>query len=460
MDKKELDALRRQYREKFELAKAKAKEWDGKNIPEAVATEIDTILGSADELKAKIMLGERLAAGEEYLDQPTGPSAAVLGWRDSGPTEGMADFDPQSWHEIKVGTIEIDPVYKIAVPATKQIRFHVPEAVLVKGYASAFEAYCRRGKNALGPSDLKTLTEATDSAGGFLVPEDYHVELIRKMAAIATIRANARVVSVSRDIAKWPKVVYNTDDIYTSGVRLTWTGESPSSSTAHRVTDPVFGIHSVPVHTCMASMPLSNDLLEDAAFDVTGVSSDMLAEAFALGENDAFINGNGAGKPLGILAQVDDAGYNGPRSVRSGTAATLTADGVIDLVYALPAQYERNAKHYMAKSTEKVIRKLKDKDDQYLWPIVGSAGNLGVAPRELLGFPVVREEFVPTIASNAYVDIFGDLTGYLVVDRVGFSIQRLSEIYAETNITLLLARKRVGGQVVEPWRIKVQKCAA
>ena len=66
---------------------------------------------------------------------------------------------------------------------------------------------------------------------------------------------------------------------------------------------------------------------------------------------------------------------------------------------------------------------------------------------------------MPDIATDAYAGIFGDLQGYFVVDRVGTSIQRLSELYAETDVTLLLARKRVGGYAVEPYRMKVLKIA-
>ena len=206
----------------------------------------------------------------------------------------------------------------------------------------------------------------------------------------------------------------------------------------------------------MASLPLSNNLIEDSAFDVMGVSSDLLAEAFALGEDDMFINGTGVSCPKGILQDIDEA--DGPAKVVSGSASALTADGLIELRYALPAQYERNAKWYMANSTAKAIRQLKEATtNAYLWPISAQVGGLGAVREELLGFPVVKDEFVPAIAANSYPIIFGDLMGYMIVDRVGFSLQRLSELYAETNITLLLARKRVGGQVVEPWRIKVQK---
>ena len=99
----------------------------------------------------------------------------------------------------------------------------------------------------IGPTDRKTLTEGTDGAGGFIIPPDFQAEIIRKTLTLTQIRANAMVIQTSRDVAQWPKVSYTTDDKYTSGVRLTWPGESPASATVHRVTDPVFGLYSIPV---------------------------------------------------------------------------------------------------------------------------------------------------------------------------------------------------------------------
>jgi HK97 family phage major capsid protein len=463
---KTLEELIAEYKSLIAQARAKADEWKGKEggITKEASDAIDALLGKADEVKVQIEAAkqrqatlDRVDAGEGYLSDSNGPTAAPLGWRKSGPGEGDAPVDPQAWRELEIKTFELDSIYGVIVPVTRKIRFHVPEVVVRKGYPSAFEAYLRKGYQEMGPNDKKTLSEGTDSAGGFTIPEDYHVELIRKIATNTTVRQNARVVQTSRDIASWPKIHYTTDDKYTSGVRFTWTGETPSSSTVHRVTDPVFGLYSIPVHTAMASMPITNSLLEDSAFDIVGVSSDLLAEAFALGENNVFWNGTGIAQPMGILAQVDG---DGPASVVSGTAATLLAGGIIDIAYALPAQYERNAKWYMAKATEKVIRKFADTQGNYLWPIWPNQGNLSPAPRELLGYPTVRDEFLPAVAAGNYPIVFGDLMGYLILDRVGISVQRLTELYAETDITLLLARKRVGGQVIQPWRMKVQKVSA
>jgi len=441
-------------------ATAIEKRWEGKTDPMTKEDQgnLSAILGKVDEWQAQADLVKRKQKNASFMDDPQAKPVATHGhWRSSAPSEGDADIDPLAWRSIKSQVVQVDPIFGVPVVTEREVRYHVPLAVQVKGYNHAFESYLRKGVNDVGPQDRKTLTEGVDSAGGFLVPEDYQVELIKKIATMATIRNRARVATTGRDLAKWPKVNYTTDDKYTSGVRLTWTGEAPSTSTVHRVTDPQFGLYSIPVHTAMASFPMSNDLIEDSAFDILGISSDLLAEAFTLDENNAFINGSGVGRPMGMLTQVDG---DGPASVVSGSSSTLTADGIIDLIYALPAQYEANAVTIMSKATEKVIRKLKDSQNNYLWPVWPQVGNFGVSPRELLGYPVLRDEFMPAIAGNAYPVIHGDLRGYLVLDRVGLSIQRLTDsAYAELNLTGLLARKRVGGQTIEPWRMKAQKIA-
>lgn len=440
-------------------------EWNSKEdpMPSEVSEKLSGILGKVDEWRAQLGLLDRAQTVKSYMEDPANaPKSSMVTsgqWRQAAPYEGDAPIDEKAWREIEVPTVMVDPIHGMPFVTNRKIRYHIPLNVQGKGYSPAFEAYLRKGTGELGPQDRKTLSEGTDSAGGFLVAEDYMTELIKKIAVMATVRARARVATTSRDIARWPKITYTTDEKYTSAVRLTWTGESPATSTVHRVTDPVFGLYSIPVHTAMASMPMSNDLIEDSAFDILGISSDLLAEAFALDENDAFLNGSGVGRPMGLLTQVDGAG---PISVKSGDANLLLADGLIDVAYALPPQYETGATWLMNKATEKAIRKLKESTtNAYLWPVVNQVGAFGPVNRELLGYPVLREQFMPDVAANAYPALIGDLKGYLVLDRVGLSVQRLTDsAYAELNLTGLLARKRVGGQCIEPWRIRVQKVAA
>lgn len=421
-----------------------------------IIEQISQKMGQYDILVAQATELERVEKGKEFMNEPAEAPLAARGtqWREAAPGEGEAQVDKKAWREVK----GFD-----AYGREHTIRYNVPAVVDRKGYGPAFEAYLRKGFADLGPEDRKTLTEGTDTAGGFLVGPDFHAELIKKIAGLTAIRPLARVVQVSRDIATWPRINYTTDNKYTSPVKMTWTGESPASATTARVTDPTFGLISIPVRTAMASMPISNDLIEDASFDLLGLASDLFAESFALGEDDVFINGptgsgtSGTSQPQGILAAVDDAAATGPASVVSGTTATLTADGIISLYYGLPAQYRRNAVFVMNSATMKVVEQLKDGQNRY---IITSLVNSSLANPQfdtIKGKPVMVDEFVPDVSTNAYPIIFGDLSSYLIADRVGFSVQRLNELYAETNLTLLLARRRVGGQLVAPWAVKVQK---
>ena len=430
----------KEVRTKYEAQLAEAK----KLLAEGKSKEAEAALGKADELKAQLDMALRVQAGEVFLNEPAGVKAAHLGFREAGPDEGLPVVDAKAFREMEI----VAPWHE-----KKTFRYNVPLAVQAKDYAPAFEAYLRKGMGNMGPNDRKTLSEGIDTAGGFLVPEDLQGTLIRKIATTAVMRTMCRVLQTSRDVATWPRVNWGTDDLYTSGVRITWTGETPATATTHRVTDPVFGHHSIPVHTAMASMPITNALREDSAFDVMGVASDLIGEAYALGEDNVFLNGTGTAQPTGLLLNIN--GALGPAEVHLGSDTVPTSAGMLNLDAALPAQYERAAKFLANKAFYNTLRQAQaTTSGQPLWPVVDQFGYLGVYPPTLMGYPVVKCEFMPAIASAAYPCMLGDFNGYYIVDRVGLTIQVLSEIYAETDITLILARKRIGGDCVEPYRLK------
>lgn len=327
-------------------------------------------------------------------------------------------------------------------------------------YKDAYRQYIRKGINGLGPTHYKTLQEGVDEQGGFLVPEDMLNRIIGRKPAPTRVAGRVTRIPTGRDRLVVPKVNYSDDDIYTTGVRVTWTGEVPSSSTAHRVTDPKFGQIGISVYTAMLSMPLTNDLVEDATFPLVSWASDKFRETVDLTRDDKIINGTGIGQAAGIL--LNPGGTDQPSTIKSGSAAAVTADGLQDVAWSVPEQYDENSAWVFNKtSTGKAVGKLKDADNRYLWAALDQSGlMLPARERPLLGYPVVFSAFMPDVAANAFPAIFGDLSGYFLVDRVAFSIQVLREVYAESNQIVLLGRVRFGGQVAEPWKMKVHKIAA
>ncbi len=80
-------------------------------------------------------------------------------------------------------------------------------------------------------------------------------------------------------------------------------------------------------------------------------------------EEEAFLTGDGSGKPTGIF----NATGGGQLGVTAGSATAITADELIDLFYSLNSAYRKNAVWLLNDSTMKNIRKLKDSNGQYLW---------------------------------------------------------------------------------------------
>lgn len=335
-------------------------------------------------------------------------------------------------------------------------------------YRDAFKAYVRYGINGVRAQGIKTLQAADDQSGGFLIPADILDRVIAREPTPTRVAGRVTQLMTSRDQLIVPKLNYTgaTDDsngdLYTSGIRVTWTGEIPASATTMRVTDPIWGQLSIPIYTAMLSIPITNNMVEDSAFPIVSYISGKFAEAVELLRDYSILRGTGMGQPAGILNNVDgDVNLANPVSVKTGSASAITADGLINLGMALPEQYDDNAVYVMNKTnTGATLAGLKDQNLRYLWGsgLQDSGLSPGFRNRTLLGYPVIFSGFMPDQASNAYPVLFGDLTGYYLVNRIGFSVQVLRELYAETNQILILGRIRFGGTVAEPWKLRVNKC--
>lgn len=303
-----------------------------------------------------------------------------------------------------------------------------------------------------------TLQESLAGLGDVLVPEDYRVQLIKRMEEMTIIRSLARVVTTNRDAAEWPRLE-GGNDRYTSAVRVTWIDEVPADANVAE-TNPTFGLVRVPVNTVMARTDVSKNMLEDSAFNVVDVISQLFSESQAVDEDTQFITGTGGGRPRGILGNRSGAEAtpeDGIAAVNTGDASAVTADGIINLIYNLPAQYRNGAILIGARTSHRDLRKLKDGNGDYLWQSGLAAGQ----PANILGYPFRESESMPAIAANSYPLIFGKMTGYLIVDRIGMGVQRVEDTTTTgRNKVAIFMRRRLGGQAVEPWCFNAQKVSA
>jgi len=302
---------------------------------------------------------------------------------------------------------------------------------------------------------MKTvMVEAQDDLGGYVVPEDFRAEMISRMAGYTVVRPLARVVQTSRDSVEFPAMT-GGDDQYRDAVRVTWVDETPTAGAA--ATNATFGLKRVPVHTVMAETFLSRNLVEDAAFNIVAWLTESFASAQAIDEDNKFLKNDGMGSPQGILLDDANRSTSSINEEVSGNASALTSDGLIGLVYDIAAQYRQNARFVAARATYKAIRKLKTGDGEYLWERNYQAGQ----PERLLGYPILEQEGMPAVTATYYPVLFGDFRGYYIVDRVGMSVERyLGGEEARINQVLYIARRRLGGQCMEPWRFAAQRVGA
>lgn len=319
-------------------------------------------------------------------------------------------------------------------------------------HQKAFNAYLRSGDDdALRGLELgeKSMSTAVNSDGGYLVDPQTSDRVQSVLMSTASIRSIASVVNV--EATTYDVLVDHTE------IGAGWATETGAVT---ETDTPQIDRISIPLHELSALPKASQRLLDDSAFDIEGWLAGRIADKFARAEAAAFIAGDGVDKPTGILTHTPVANggwtWGNVGYVPTGVDGDIgSGDAIIELVYALGAQYRANGTFVMNSKTAGVVRKLKDNDGRFLWSDGLSAGE----PARLLGYPVVVAEDMPDVASDSYSVAFGDFAaGYTVAERP--DIRVLRDPFSAKPHVLFYATKRVGGDVSDFAAIKLLKFAA
>lgn len=285
------------------------------------------------------------------------------------------------------------------------------------------------------PAVMDALKIGSDAEGGYLVPDEYEKTLVEGLEEENIFRKIATVISTSSGDRKIPVVA-------TKGT-ASWVDEEGAIPES----DDTFGQVSIGAYKLGTLIKVSEELLNDSVFDLESYISKEFTRRIGAREEDAFFNGDGIGKPVGIFNATGGAEVG----VNAASATAITADELIDLFYSLKAPYRKNAVWVINDATVKAIRKLKDNNGNYLWQPALTANT----PDTILGRPVFTSSYVPTIAAGAKTIAFGDFSYYWVADRQSRSFKRLSELYAATGQVGFMATQRVDGKLILPEAIKV-----
>jgi len=302
-------------------------------------------------------------------------------------------------------------------------------------------------KDGMTVAEIKsTMVEGHDVLGGYAVPPQMANEILGRLPGLTVVRGGgARVIQTASNAIQWLKLTGGNDQ-YRTGMRGQWDSEAASPAEKNFTV----GLETINVNTYTYKVPMSQSLIEDAQ-NIVPIFNSLVTDTLAIDEDAAFLVGDGAGKPRGILP--GSANAHGLTEVVSGHASQLTVDGVKKLRRGVASQYRRNGSWIGNSDTAGVIETFKDGQGRFYFEYLE-------AGEAFMRQPWRESESMPDIAASAYPLIYGDLSGYFIVERLGLSVVRFQDSATGINKVEFHVRRRIGGNLLEPWKFAVQKVAA
>lgn len=302
------------------------------------------------------------------------------------------------------------------------------------------------------PTEVRALAAAS-GGGSFTIPKQFSYEIERVEALYGGMFEACRVIrTATGGTMHYPK----EDDTGQEGEWLTENTATTDQDTT--VTDETFGDYTV----SSKAMKVSMQLAHDTAFNLDQWLQQTGGRRIGVTSNKAFTNGDGSGKPTGLVPNVTSG-------VTAASATTVTADELIEAAHAVNPIYRRrpqplgNVRAAGANPLDsthlgwmfndgslKAIRKLKDSNGQYLWQPSVQAG----VPDLLFGYPYIINPDMPAMTTGLKPFIFGDFSGYIIRKVEQSALLRLSERYAEKFQMAWILFERYDGKIINASKLR------
>lgn len=298
-----------------------------------------------------------------------------------------------------------------------------------------FRNFLRSGFGGLSELETRALQMGSGPDGGYLVaPVAWMNDLIQAKDNESFIRQFATKYTISGAHSM------GFPSLETDPADSDWTSELGTGSLDSSM---AFGKRELKTNPHAKRLKVSKTLMRNS--NIEQIVSARLGYKMGITEEKAFLTGSGVQRPLGIFTASTD-GISTGRDVSTGNTTTaIGADNLIECKYTLKGAYWQKAKWMFHRDAVKKIRQLKDANDQYLWQPGLQQGQ----PDRILDLPFVVSEYVPnTFTTGLYVGILADFSQYYILDSLDMEIQRLNELYAETNQVGFITRAEVDGMPV------------
>ena len=345
---------------------------------------------------------------------------------------------------------------ELAKPTTEPI-VNTPQATVPEKKGRASDDYRKAMLSAIRSNFRNVsnvLQEGVDADGGYLVPEEYDSRLIDVLNEENIMRSLGTKLTTSGE---------RKINIAATKPAASWIEEGGALSFGDATFDQII-LDAYKLHV---AIKITEELLYDNAFNLESYIIEQFGKALSNAEEDAFLNGDGSHKPLGLFVKVVDSTtgamknstYSTEVSTKTGNVPDLKTDDILSLIYSLKRPYRKNASFIMNDKTLAAIRKLKDSNQAYIWQPSYQAGE----PDRLCGYAVHTSAFCPEMPTaqptKAQGDkgfiAFGDYSYYNIGDRGTRSIQELRELFAGNGMIAYVMKERVDGKLVLPEAVQI-----
>lgn len=267
------------------------------------------------------------------------------------------------------------------------------------------------------------LKESVLTSGGYLVPTEFHDEIVKRLTDKNVMRQISRVIETNND---------RDLIIQATAPSVHWIDEGGEVS----LTNMTFDKKTLGAHKLGTSIAVTNELLADSYYNIADHIYSEFTTAVAQEEENVFLNGvaSDTSTPTGLLNQLVDSD-----TAITTAGASIAGDDIINVETKLDTPYRKGACWLVNPVTLGAIRKLKDGQGNYLWQTNFTES----APPQILGYPVYCSPYMPTIAAGATVVLFGDFSRFFIGQRGDMVFKPLFETRAMTDETVYLLLERV-----------------
>ena len=306
-------------------------------------------------------------------------------------------------------------------------------------YRRAFGDYLLNGASGISQESRGAIERAgiAGLAGGLIIPKTLASEIEVALKSYGGMFEAASIITTSHGGDLILPTINDTE------AKATIVSEYDQSTRRA----PSFGSVTLKAYTYRTPIvPVSQELLQDSAFNLDALLSTLLAESFARGINADLTNGTGTGKPTGVVNATVDSGAK-------PAAASITLDNIIDLIKSVNSAYARNGKFMFNRNTLWELAKIKDQSGRYIWHESTRDGS----PATLFGKEYILNDDIADIGAGNTSVLFGDFSKYKIRMVQNFRVVRLNELLAEYLSIGLFGFARVDGNLLDAGTNPIKK---